>query len=94
MNLAIPNYGWEVVDHCMLLQLRAESIQSFVVFIILFFPHSWVVIGLVTRAARCVPLVDQGLLTLPELLMSLTFFGGVRISQSLAFCVIKHYTES
>ena len=28
MNLAIPNYGWEVVDHCMLLQLRAESIQN------------------------------------------------------------------
>ena len=40
MNLAIPNYGWEVVDHSMVLQLRAESIQSFVIFTILFFPHS------------------------------------------------------
>ena len=27
MNLAIPNYGWEVVDHSMV-QLRAESIQN------------------------------------------------------------------
>ena len=88
MNLAIPNYGWEVVDYSMLLQLRAERIQSFVIFTILFFPHSWVIIGLVTRTAQCVPLVDQGLLTLPELLMPLTCFGGVRISQSLAFCVM------
>jgi hypothetical protein len=24
MNLAIPNYGWEVVNHSMLLQLRAR----------------------------------------------------------------------
>ena len=28
MNLAIPNYGWEVVYHSMLLQLRAENIQN------------------------------------------------------------------
>ena len=28
MNLAIPNYGWEVVNHSMLLQLRAENIQN------------------------------------------------------------------
>ena len=28
MNLAIPNYGWEVVNLSMLLQLRAESIQN------------------------------------------------------------------
>ena len=28
MNLAIPNYGWEVVNHSMLLQVRAESIQN------------------------------------------------------------------
>jgi hypothetical protein len=27
MNLAIPNYGWEVVNHSMV-QLRAESIQN------------------------------------------------------------------
>jgi hypothetical protein len=25
---AIPNYGWEVVNHSMLLQLRAENIQN------------------------------------------------------------------
>ena len=88
MNLAIPNYGWKVVDYSMLLQLRAERIQSFVIFTILFFPHSWVIIGLVTRTPQCVPLVDQGLIALPELLMSLTCFGGVGISQSLAFCVM------
>jgi hypothetical protein len=28
MNLAIPNYGWEVVNNSMLLQLRAENIQN------------------------------------------------------------------
>jgi hypothetical protein len=28
MNLAIPNYWWEVVNHSMLLQLRAESILT------------------------------------------------------------------
>ena len=33
MNLAIPNYGWEVVNHSMLLQLRAESIQNSTVYI-------------------------------------------------------------
>jgi hypothetical protein len=26
--MVIPNYGWEVVNHSMLLQLRAESIQN------------------------------------------------------------------
>jgi hypothetical protein len=26
--IAIPNYGWEVVNYSMLLQLRAENIQS------------------------------------------------------------------
>ena len=28
MNLTIPNYGWEVVNHSMPLQLRAEIIQN------------------------------------------------------------------
>lgn len=32
----------------------------------MFFPHSWLIIGFVTRATRLVLLVVQGLLTLPE----------------------------
>jgi hypothetical protein len=39
----------------------------------------------VTRATRRVPLVDQELLTLPELT---PVFSGVRVVRSLVFCVV------
>jgi hypothetical protein len=39
----------------------------------------------VTRATRWVPLVDQELLTLPELT---PVFSGVRVVRSLVFCVV------
>jgi hypothetical protein len=34
------------------------------------------------------PIVEQELLTLPENLISYPIFSGVRIAQSLAFCVV------
>ena len=51
------------------------------------FPRSWLITGFVTRLTRRVPLVEQGLLTLPEHLSSLPVFCGVRITQSLVLYV-------
>jgi hypothetical protein len=51
------------------------------------FPHSWLIIGFVTRLTRRVPLVEQELLTLPEHLSSPPVFSGVRVTWSLVLCV-------
>ena len=51
------------------------------------FPHSWLITGFVTRLTRRVPLVEQGLLTLPEQLRSPQVFSQVRVTRSLALCV-------
>ena len=40
------------------------------------------------RVTRRMPIVEQELLTLPENLISYPIFSGVRIAQSLAFCVV------
>ena len=52
---------------------------------ILFFPHSWLISGPVTRLTRRMPLVEQELLTLPEHL-SYYAFSGVRVTRSLVLC--------
>jgi hypothetical protein len=51
------------------------------------FPHSWLIIGFVTRLTRRVSLVEQELPTLPEHLSSSTVFSGVRVTRSLVLCV-------
>ena len=51
------------------------------------FPHSWVILGFVTRLTRRVPLVEQEVLTLPEHVNSLPVFSGVRVTRSLVLCV-------
>jgi hypothetical protein len=51
------------------------------------FPHSWVIIGFVTRLTRRVPLVEQEVPTLLEHLNSLPVFSGVRVTRSLVLCV-------
>ena len=51
-------------------------------------PHSWLIIGFVTRVIRRVPLVKQKLLTLPEHLSSPPVFIGVRVTRSLVLCVM------
>ena len=38
--------------------------------------------------SRRVPLVEQGLLTLPEHMSSPPFFSGVHVARSLVFCVV------
>ena len=43
--------------------------------------------GFVTRLTRCVPLVEQELLTLPEHLSSPAVFSGVRVTRFLVLCV-------
>jgi branched-subunit amino acid transport protein len=50
------------------------------------------IIGFVTRLTRCVPLVEQELLTLPEHLSSLPVFSGVRVTRSLVLyvCFVDH----
>ena len=51
------------------------------------FPHSWLIIGFVTRLTRRMPLVEQELPTLPEDLSSPPVFSGVRVTRSLVLCV-------
>ena len=51
------------------------------------FPHSWLITGFVTRLTQWVPIVEQELLTLPELLSSSPVFSGVRVIRSLVLCV-------
>ena len=51
------------------------------------FPHSWLITGFVTRVTRCVSLMEQELLTLPEHLSSHPVFIGVRVTRTLVICV-------
>jgi hypothetical protein len=51
------------------------------------FPHSWLIIGFVTRLAWRVSLVQQELLVLPEHLSSPPALSGVRVNQCFALCV-------
>jgi hypothetical protein len=51
-----------------------------------FFPHSWLITGLVTRLTRRVPLVEQELLTLPEHRSSPSGINGVSVTRSLVWC--------
>ena len=53
-----------------------------------YFLHSWIITEFVTRLTRRVSLVEQVLLTLPEHLSSPLVFSGVRVAQSLVFCVM------
>ena len=54
-------------------------------------PHSWLIIGFVTRITRRVPLVGQELLTLLEHLSSPPVFSGVRVTRSLVLCICFVY---
>ena len=60
----------------------------FVVSTYLSFPHSWLIIGFVTRVTGRVPLVEQELPTLPERLRSSPVFNGVRVALSLFLFVV------
>ena len=51
-------------------------------------PHSGLIIGIVTRVRRRVPLVEQKRRILPEYLCSSQSFGEVRVAWSLVFCVV------
>jgi hypothetical protein len=51
------------------------------------FPHSWLIIGFVTRLTRRVLLVEQELLTHPEHLSSPPVLSGFRVTRSLVLCV-------
>jgi hypothetical protein len=55
--------------------------------IFLYFPHSWLINGFVTRLTRRVPLVEKELPTLPGHLSSPPVFSGVRVTWSLMLCV-------
>ena len=52
------------------------------------FPHSWLIIGFVSRLTRRVPLVEQELPTLPEHLSSPPVFNGVCVIRSLVLYVM------
>ena len=49
--------------------------------------NKWLITRFVTRLTRCVPLVEQELLTLPEYLSSPPVFCWVRVTRSLVLCV-------
>ena len=51
------------------------------------FSHSRYITVFVTRATRRVPLVEKELLTLPEHPSSYPGLSGIRVAQSLDFCV-------
>jgi len=46
------------------------------------FPHSWLIIGFVTRLTPRMSLVEHGRLTLPEHLSLPPVFSGVRVTRS------------
>ena len=54
-----------------------------VVMTIRFFPHSWLIIGFVTRHYA-----EQEMLTLPEHTSPPSVFSGFRVARSLVFCVM------
>ena len=60
----------------------------FVIITILSFPHSWLILGFVTRVTRRVALVEQELLTLPEYLRSPAVISRGHVVQSLVFSVV------
>ena len=57
------------------------------------FPHSWLITGFVTRLTQRVPIVEQELLTLSELLSSSPVFSGARVIRSLVLwvCFVDRY---
>jgi hypothetical protein len=55
--------------------------------IILLFPNSCLITGIVTRLTRRMPVVEKELLTLPEHLSSPPVFNGVHVTRSLVLCV-------
>ena len=58
---------------------------TFVVITIMSFPHSWLIIGFVTRHA---PRLEQELLTPADHMSLVPVFSGVRIARALVFCVV------
>ena len=66
---------------------RASSFGSGRLYLFCSFPHSWLIIGLVTKLTPRVPLVEQELFNLPEHLSSPPVFSGVRITPSLVLCI-------
>jgi hypothetical protein len=52
------------------------------------FPHSWLIIGFVTRFTRRMPLVEQELPTPSEHTSSPPVFSGVRVTRSLVLRVM------
>jgi len=74
-----PWLGWPLWNICV------TNDQGYVPLFLntsLFFPHSWLITGFVTRLTRRVPLMEQELLTLPEHLRSPPVFRGVRVTRS------------
>ena len=53
-----------------------------------FFPHSWLITGVITRVTWRVALVEQELVTLPEHMSSSPVCSGVGVARSLVFCVV------
>ena len=50
-------------------------------------PHSWLITGFVTRLTQRVPLVEQGLLTLPDHMSSRPVFSVIPVPRFLYLCV-------
>jgi hypothetical protein len=79
-----PWLGWPLWNKCV---TNDHGYVPLVVNTSLSFPHSRLITGFVTRLTRRVPLVEQGLPTLPGHLSSPLVFSGVRVTRSLVLYV-------
>ena len=77
---SLPWLGWPIWNICV---TNDHGYVPLVVNTSLFFPHSWLITGFVTRLTWRVPLVEHDLLILPEYLCLPPVFSGVRVTRSL-----------
>ena len=78
----------EYLCHLHISQTNEHGFVPFFIITILSFPHSWFILGFVTRVTRRVALVEQELFTLPEYLSSPAVISRGHVAQSLVFSVV------
>ena len=93
LTLSVPDEDYSRHASCTWNQISTFVFTSheyvpFVVITIRSFPHSCLITGFVIRVTKRVARVEKELHSLPEHLYSPPIFSGVRVAQSLVFCVV------
>ena len=93
LTLSVPDEDYSRHASCTWNQISTFVFTSheyvpFVVITIRSFPHSCLITGFVIRVTKRVARVEKELHSLPEHLYSPPSFSGVRVAQSLVFCVV------